>query len=125
MSKIIRNIVAIQLIFVSFVGYGQVRKYSNEFLAIGVGARSLGMSNANVVSTNDATSGYWNPSGLLEVKGDLQVAAMHSEYFAGIANYDFGAIIDLSEIKFRIETLVGCMGKSVELSDLKVKEYEP
>ena len=30
-------------------------KYSNEFMNIGIGARALGMSNAVVTSTNDAT----------------------------------------------------------------------
>ena len=64
-------------------------KYSNEFLAVGVGARALGMGNAFTAVTNDVTSGYWNPAGLLGVKGDLQVGAMHSEYFAGIAKYDY------------------------------------
>jgi hypothetical protein len=63
-------------------------KYSNEFLAIGVGARALGMGSAYTSVVNDVTSGYWNPAGLLGVKGDLQVGAMHSEYFAGIAKYD-------------------------------------
>lgn len=67
-------------------------KYSNEFLNIGVGARALGMSNSVIASTNDVTSGYWNPTGLLGVKSELQIGLMHSEYFAGIAKYDFGAI---------------------------------
>lgn len=64
-------------------------KYSNEFLAIGVGARALGMGNAYTAAVNDVTGGYWNPAGLLGVKGDLQIGAMHSEYFAGIAKYDY------------------------------------
>lgn len=67
-------------------------KYSNEFLAIGVGARALGMSLSQVASVNDVTSGYWNPAGLTGIKGDLQIAGMHSEYFAGIAKYDYAAI---------------------------------
>ena len=67
-------------------------KYSNEFLAIGVGARALGMSNSHIASVQDVTAGYWNPAGLLGIKSDLQVAAMHSEYFAGIAKYDYAAI---------------------------------
>ncbi len=67
-------------------------KYSNEFLTIGVGARSLGMSLAQVASVRDVTAGYWNPAGLLNMKGDIQAAAMHSEYFAGIAKYDYAAI---------------------------------
>lgn len=64
-------------------------KYSNEFLAIGVGARALGMGSAYSTVVNDVTSGYWNPAGLLGVRGDLQIGAMHSEYFAGIAKYDY------------------------------------
>jgi hypothetical protein len=67
-------------------------KYSNEFLSIGVGARALGMSNAYIASSNDVTSGYWNPAGLLGIKSNLQVGLMHSEYFAGIAKYDYGAV---------------------------------
>ena len=64
-------------------------KYSNEFLAIGVGARALGMGSAYTSAVNDVTAGYWNPAGLLGVQGDLQIGAMHSEYFAGIAKYDY------------------------------------
>lgn len=67
-------------------------KYSNEFMNIGIGARALGMSNAVVTSTNDATSGYWNPGHLTEIDNDIQISLMHSEYFAGIAKFDFGSI---------------------------------
>ena len=73
-------------------GFAQTRKYSNEFLSIGVGARALGMSNAQVASVNDVTAGYWNPAGLVHIESDLSVAAMHAEYFAGIAKYDYGSI---------------------------------
>ena len=67
-------------------------KYSNEFLAIGVGARGLGLSNAQVASTADVTSGYWNPSGLAFQSNKNEVAFMHSEYFAGIAKYDYAGV---------------------------------
>ena len=67
-------------------------KYSNEFLTIGVGARGLGMSAAQVASVNDVTAGYWNPAGINGLSQRLQVAAMHSEYFAGIAKYDYAAV---------------------------------
>jgi hypothetical protein len=89
-------------------------KYSNEFLSIGVGARSLGMGYAHVAAVNDVTAGYWNPAGLLGVKGDLQVGAMHSEYFAGIAKYDYIAIakpidtastIGISFIRFGVDDI--------------------
>lgn len=64
-------------------------KYSNEFLAIGVGARALGMGTSYISTCNDVTSGYWNPAGLLGVRGDLQLGGMHNEYFAGIGKYDY------------------------------------
>jgi hypothetical protein len=65
-----------------------VRKYSNEFLNIGVDAAALGMSNAVVASTGDVNSGYWNPAGLLKIE-DREVALMHASYFANIAQYDY------------------------------------
>lgn len=67
----------------------QIPKYSNEFLAIGVGARALGMSNAFVASADDVTAGYWNPAGLTRMSSDKQIGLMHAEYFAGIAKYDY------------------------------------
>jgi hypothetical protein len=67
-------------------------KYSNEFLSIGVGARAMGMSNAFVSVANDATSGYWNPAGLTRIESNIQIALMHTEYFAGLAQYDFGSL---------------------------------
>ncbi|MCC7332339.1 MAG: PorV/PorQ family protein [Flavobacteriales bacterium] len=65
-------------------------KYSNEFLAIGIGARALGMSNSCVTTVNDVTSGYWNPAGLTKLEKDFSVGLMHAEYFAGIAKFDYG-----------------------------------
>jgi hypothetical protein len=81
------------LLLLTFKGFSQTSapKYSNEFLAIGVGARALGMSNSQVASVNGVTSGYWNPAGLTQLTGDFQVDLMHAEYFAGIAKYDYGA----------------------------------
>ena len=66
------------------------RKYSNEFLNIGVDAAALGMSNAVVARSNDVNSGYWNPAGLIHLE-DNQLSLMHSSYFANIANYDYVA----------------------------------
>jgi hypothetical protein len=71
------------------VNYGQaVRKYSNEFMNIGVDAAALGMANVVTASTADVNSGYWNPAGLTQLE-DHQLSLMHANYFANIAQYDY------------------------------------
>ncbi len=89
-------------------------KFSNEFLAIGVGARALGMSNAVVSNTSDVYAGYWNPAGLLGINNEYEVSLMHAEYFAGIAKYDYGAfalqldsssVLAFSVIRFAIDDI--------------------
>ncbi len=64
-------------------------KYSNEFLTIGAGARAHGMSNAMISHIGDVSAGYWNPAGLTQINTPFQVSAMHAEWFAGIAKYDY------------------------------------
>ena len=81
----------IVLLFTSSV-FAQTPKYSNEFLSIGIGARAIAMSNSNVSIVDDVTAGYWNPAGLNQINSNIQLGLMHSEYFAGIAKYDYGAI---------------------------------
>ena len=116
MSKYLNRIfIFILLLFIITVSVkGQTTKYSNEFLAIGVGARAMGMSNAVVSNVDDVTSGYWNPSGLVNIKFNRQASLMHAEYFAGIAKYDYGSIaakIDsnsaaaLSVIRFAVDDI--------------------
>ena len=76
--------------FCTIANAQSVRKYSNEFMNIGVDAAALGMSNAVVASTSDVNSGYWNPAGLIRLEDD-QVSLMHASYFANIAQYDYAA----------------------------------
>lgn len=78
------------LLFWSCVAqYAQtVRKYSNEFMNIGVDAAALGMSSTVVASTNDVNAVYWNPAGLTHLE-DHQISLMHANYFANIAQYDY------------------------------------
>ncbi len=69
----------------------QFRKYSNEFLNIGAGARGLAMGSAQVASVEDGTAGYWNPAGLAALKDNPSVNVMHAEYFAGIGKFDYAS----------------------------------
>ncbi|MGB4772957.1 MAG: PorV/PorQ family protein [Chitinophagaceae bacterium] len=76
-------------VLLTLSGWAQFRKYSNEFLNIGAGARGLAMGGAQVASSQDGTSGYWNPAGLTGIKDYPVLSLMHAEYFAGIGKYDF------------------------------------
>ncbi|MBN2776636.1 MAG: PorV/PorQ family protein [Bacteroidales bacterium] len=82
--------VVIIIIFAANSLFAQVApKYSNEFLAIGVGGRALAMGNSVVASVDDISSVYWNPAGLTKLDKQMEIGAMHSEYFAGVAKFDF------------------------------------
>lgn len=67
------------------------RKYSNEFLKIGVGGRYMGLGGALVASENDPTAVFFNPSGLSTIH-TTSISAMHNSYFAGIANFDYAGV---------------------------------
>ncbi|MDX1279478.1 PorV/PorQ family protein [Oceanihabitans sediminis] len=91
-----------------------LRKYSNEFMNIGVDAAALGMSNAVTAFSSDVNSGYWNPAGLVNME-DKQLALMHASYFANIANYDYAAFampldhdsaIGISLIRFAVDDIL-------------------
>ena len=73
-------------IVISFKGIAQT-KYSNEFLQIGAGARSLSLSKAVVANSANASSIYWNPSSLVDID-QSEIELMHASYFGGIANFD-------------------------------------
>jgi len=91
------------------------RKYSNEFLNIGVGSTAFGLSGSVIANVNDVTAGYWNPAGLARMETPRQVSFMHSEYFAGIAKYDYAsfatavqdntAVIGASVIRFGVDDI--------------------
>jgi len=107
------------LLFIFFlniltVSAQSVRKYSNEFLNIGVDAAAFGMANAVTATTGDVNSGYWNPAGLVKME-DNQIGLMHASYFANIANYDYlaGAMpldeksaVGFSVIRFGVDDIL-------------------
>ena len=92
MKKVFLRIILIVLLSSSMHSYAQFRKYSNEFLNIGAGARGLGMGGAQIASVKDGNAGYWNPAGLTHIKDNPVVNFMHAEYFSGIGKYDYGSV---------------------------------
>ncbi len=107
------------LFFFSFSVTAQFRKYSNEFLNIGAGARGLAMGSAQVASVADGTAGYWNPAGLTAVKDHPHINLMHAEYFAGIGKYDYGSIalpsannkrtIGITALRFAVDDIMNTL----------------
>jgi hypothetical protein len=87
----LKNKITRLLLLLGITAYTQsFRKYSNEFMNIGVDAAALGMANAVTGITSDVNAAYWNPAGILHLK-DNQIALMHSSYFANIASYNYVA----------------------------------
>jgi hypothetical protein len=66
-------------------------KYSNEFMNLGAGARSLGMGKVQVSLATDATAGYWNPAALTSLNAKYDGVLMHSELFSGVVKNDYAA----------------------------------
>lgn len=109
-----KTLIALFLL-VAFGSHAQsVRKYSNEFMNIGVDAASFGMASAVTASTGDVNSGYWNPAGLLRLE-DNQLSLMHAAYFANIANYNYAAFampiddrsaVGVSIIRFGVDDIL-------------------
>lgn len=103
------------LLLITLSSYSQaVRKYSNEFMNIGVDAAALGMANAVTSHTGDVNSGYWNPAGLLKME-DKQLSLMHASYFANIAQYDYAGFamplddrsaVGVSLIRFGVDDIL-------------------
>lgn len=87
-----RLFLTLPAVLLFFSATAQFRKYSNEFLNIGAGARGLAMGSSQVASVSDGTAGYWNPAGLVGIKDHPQVNLMHAEYFAGIGKYDYASL---------------------------------
>ena len=98
-----------------FMGSAQFRKYSNEFLNIGAGARGLGMGAAQVASVTDGTAGYWNPAALTAVQDNPSISLMHASYFDNIGKYDYGSVaipvsdnrrtLGLSVLRFAVDDI--------------------
>lgn len=61
--------------FLSLASGLQAAALSNEVLAIGVGARAMGMGGAYVAVADDSTASYWNPAGLPGIK-HIEVSAV-------------------------------------------------
>jgi len=115
----LRLYLSLLMTILSLSCFAQFRKYSNEFLNIGAGARGLAMGSAQIASVDDGTAGYWNPAGLVGVKDHPNLNLMHSEYFAGIGKYDYASValplannkrtIGISALRFAVDDIMNTL----------------
>ena len=113
--RISRTVKLLFLLLLPSLGFSQFRKYSNEFLNIGAGARGLGMGAAQAASVNDGTAGYWNPAALVGVQNFPTLNLMHASYFDNIGKYDYASfaipesdnkrVIGVSVLRFAVDDI--------------------
>ncbi len=88
----VKRFTRIFILLVCIIGFsytGSAQVYQNDFLSIGIGARSQGMAGSVLSSSSDVFSTYWNPAALTRIKEPLQVGAMHAEWFSGVSKHDY------------------------------------
>ena len=95
--KYITRALAVTGVVCLLTGPAGATKYAGEFMAIGGGARALGMGGAFAAVARDASSIYWNPAGVSGMQ-KRQALAMHSERFGDLVNYNFGAYVQPSKL---------------------------
>lgn len=118
-----KHIVILILIIGSVNVYSQaVRKYSNEFLKIGVGGKYLGTGGSLVTSESDPASVLYNPAGV-GAFDRVSVSAMHNSYFAGIANFDYVGVV--FPLKYRQNIGVSLIRFGIDNIPNTIQLYNP
>jgi hypothetical protein len=78
-------------------GAVRAERFAGEFMAMGGGARALGMGAAFCAVADDASAVYFNPAGLSGFD-KRQALFMHSERFGDELNYNFAAFAAPTDI---------------------------
>lgn len=71
---------------------------SATFLKIGVGARAASMAGAFTAVSDDPYAIYWNPAGIISLKGTKNLAFSHNSYFQGIEHVFMAYTLDAEKM---------------------------
>jgi hypothetical protein len=96
MEELMRRLaIVFWLALLIFPAESHGQKYAGEFMALGGGARAMGMGGAFIAVANDATATFWNPAGLADFSsfeaepGGWEAVLMHAEQFGDLINSNF------------------------------------
>ncbi len=85
-----------------------------QFLKIGVGGRAVGMGESFIAIANDASTLYWNPSGIVNFS-EHQAIFSHTQWIADIKHEFVGYVHHISDVD-----AVGISFISLHMDDMQV-----
>jgi hypothetical protein len=94
-------------------------KYAGEFMKIPVGARAVGMGGAFSAVSDDATSPYWNPAGMVFLPY-REAFLQHAEQFGSLVNHDFGSYVMPLRAQGHRRAALGVTATWVGVSDIPI-----
>lgn len=111
---IIRKIFALNIILVSLMLAQSAGETGFSFLKNGFGARNISMGDFGVVSANDLTALYYNPS-LLAVNKKSQIAFSHNSLFNDLSSEMLGASFSVFNLPFAVGV------NTTKINDIEVR----
>jgi hypothetical protein len=114
-----RSLLAAAISLLLFASPAAATKYAGEFMKIPVGARAVGMGGAFTAVSDDATSPYWNPAGMVFLpyrEGFLQ----HAEQFGNLVNHNFGGFVMPLRAPAHQRAALGVSATWVGVSDIPI-----
>ncbi len=81
-----KRLIIITVIFVLALSL-QAGSYAGDFMVIGSGVRSLGMSGTFAAIADDASAIYWNASGIAQLR-ETEISIMRGYLYEDLATYD-------------------------------------
>lgn len=94
-------------------------KYAGEFMKIPVGARAVGMGGAFTAVSDDATSPYWNPAGMVFLPY-REAFVQHAEQFGSLVNHNFASVVMPLRSTGRQRSALGFTTTWVGVSDIPI-----
>lgn len=76
-------LIFLSLAITSNAQFNKAGRTAMQFLKIGMGARQVGMGEANIAGVRDVNSIYWNPAAVTEIKG-IQTSFSYTTWLADL-----------------------------------------